>query len=288
MNLSKSKTDKMTFYLLLPILSPLFSLCYAWQLPQTMLDLFQIRSRVPQFIRDPQHPWLEENRSRLEQLQDPESSLCSLDSDMKPGYGGVPPDLFERLEINNNRWGVDRAGWDNAAARINEMLRCPVALNDVKEFQVEIWIHRDIKGAHDNPIKAILLKESLNPDPKLVNSFIELLLSMPNLEGLRWETFGHGNALFRTAFLNANITLPSVKRLRLAHDMEVFVGLCPNLESLEASHDSLDTFNRDADARLNLLEAARNAKSLKHFGMDRGWSLQFVKGETTSLQLKQS
>jgi hypothetical protein len=277
----------MNLYLLLPILTPLFRLCYAWQLPQSVLDLFQIRSRVPQFIRDTQHPWLEENRSRLERLEDPEYSLCSLDSDIRPGYDSTPPELFKRLEINNNRWGVDRAGWGNAAARINEMLRCPAAMNGVKELQVEIWIHRDIKGVHDNPIKAILQKESSNPDPKLANSFVELLLSMPNLECLQWETFGHGNAVFRKAFLNANVTLPFVKHLRPAHNTEVLVGLCPNLKSLEAGRYSVDTFNRDADARLNLLEAARNAKSLKHFSMDGGWSLQFLKGEARAMQLKQ-
>jgi hypothetical protein len=269
----------MSFYLLLPILNLLFNLGYSWQLPQIMLDLFQVRFNIPQFIRDTEHPWLKESRSRLERLEDPEYSLCSLDSDIRPGYGGTPPDLFKRLEIDNNRWGVDRAGWGNAAARINEMLRCPAAMNDVKTLQVEIWIHQDIKTHHDNPIKGILLMESSSPDPKLAHSFIELLLSMPNLEYLQWETFGHGNAIFQTAFLDANITLPSVKHLNPAHNMEVLVGLCPNLEYLEACHQSIDMLNRDADARLNLLEAARNAESLKHFTMDAGWSLQFLEGE---------
>src|ERR1700761_3247148 len=93
------------------------------------------RSTVPQFILDTRHPWILANQRKLERLPNAEAFLCSgLDSESNELKGtetetggealGIPPDLFDNLEIDNNRVGISRPGWPNALERLGEMTRC--------------------------------------------------------------------------------------------------------------------------------------------------------------------
>jgi hypothetical protein len=249
------------------------SLTNALYFPQSIFDFFSSPPRLPQFAYDTHHCWLEENRSWLERLTDPERELCSLDGNLRPGRNDVPLDLFKYLEINNNRADINRAGWHNAATRAKEMLRCPAALQDVESFNIELWIH-------DGSYGTIWKAESSTPNPDLPHLLVQLLTSMPNLASLTWNTFGNGNDEFQTAFREANLILPSIKHLHPAEGSEYLVMSCPNLKNLEAtSHKWSSSWEMNRDAVTRLIEFGSQAKNLSHFNLGGRWDIGYLNGK---------
>lgn len=134
----------------------------AWELQEYIPAIFSRPSRIPQFILDARHPWIQENKNALERLPDPKHAVCSLDSSLRfPNSSSpltYPSDLFRYLEIDNNRGGVDRAGWSNAVSRLKEMTDCPAALQDVEAFKVEIFaVGGGIPSRGDQNLRSHLL-----------------------------------------------------------------------------------------------------------------------------------
>jgi hypothetical protein len=88
-------------------------------------------SKLPLFINDLRHHWIEENIAWLEQRLDPTNDLCAAGSTLRnEGIEGraIPADLFDRLEIDNNRYGINRKeGWVNMRDRLKEIDKCLVA-----------------------------------------------------------------------------------------------------------------------------------------------------------------
>ena len=249
----------------------------AWQLQEFLPRLFTSPSRIPQFILDTRHPWLEEHRRYLEHLDNPKQALCSLDSKLRPNHGQesrtYPADLFKYLEIDNNRAGVDRPqGWNNAVLRLREMLDCPAAIHDAEDFNVQIWV---TEAKHDAGVMY-----SSRPPSELPNLFIETLKSMPRLQKLQWNTFGNANVVFQKAFVKANLTLPSVRHLVPAMFTDHLVGMCPGVEHIESGY-SLSTANywrweNVGDARLQLVESTTTAENLTDFSLDGVWELKYL------------
>ncbi|KAI1647134.1 uncharacterized protein F4817DRAFT_365479 [Daldinia loculata] len=230
-------------------------------------------SLIPTFILDTDHPWLSENRGWLESYPDVASALCDKSSQLwtspSPGHE-IPTDLFSRINIDNNKVGIKRLGWDNAVSRLNELRNCTAALEDVRYLDVCIYVRT---GQFSNP-----LVDSEMPS-ELPGLFAEVLASMPHLERLNWRLNAEHTVAFRDEFSRRNLTLPSVRHLVPGAQSHYLLPMCPGLETLEAGsffhHPSWNEGYREGrDSRFDLVRAASSVNSLREFLMLGGWTLK--------------
>jgi hypothetical protein len=257
------------------------------------------QSTVPQFILDARHPWILANQRKLERLPNAEAFLCfgpDSESNESTGIetknGGVdleiPPDLFDNLEIDNNRAGISRPGWPNARERLGEISRCQRALTQVKTLEVDIYVH---DGKHTDPYLKIL--EPSKPPEQILALFGDVLESMMNLETLKWGIRKEDTHIFDEAFNSRNLTLPSIKHLEPGSSSHYLVGMCPNLETLQNGGGFMWYHGYMPDNRdwgLMLIQAAVSTPKLKRFSMiggHSGWTPSLVSGMYLSSQPKQ-
>jgi hypothetical protein len=253
------------------------------------------RSEVPQFILDARHPWILANQRKLERLPNAEAFLCfGPDSEANAETKTweeelqIPLDLFEKLEINNNRAGISRPGWPNALQRLGEMKRCQRALNQVKELEVDIYVHH---GEYQDPVLKLL--DPSQPPEQLLTLFGDVLESMTNLETLKWGIRKEDTHFFEEAFNSRNLTLPSIKSLEPGPSSHYMVGMCPNLERLENGGGFMWYHGYMPDGRdwgLMLIQAALSTPKLKRFAMvggHNGWTPFLVSGTYFSSRSKE-
>lgn len=225
-------------------------------------------STVPQFLLDARHPWIVKNRRLLERLPNAEEYLCIIQEgfELKRLVGKnnleIPEDLFHRLEIDNNRYGIDRPGWANAEARLLEMQRCPRALLEVERLHVNVCV--------DEPsLYMPKFIEPSNPGARLISLFGDVLESMPNLETLQWRIPARQTADFQEAFSKRELQLTSVRTLQPAQCNEYLVKMCPNVESI-VTHGGpwKGAWDRDKNSPIHrLLRSATHATALKRFSL---------------------
>ncbi|KAE9374917.1 hypothetical protein N431DRAFT_405980 [Stipitochalara longipes BDJ] len=248
-------------------------------LQQPWMDIFvspRQQSTIPQFILDARHPWIIANQRKLERLPNSDVFLCSdpdtesdelKEKEIKPfrEQFEIPPDLFDSLEIDNNRAGIYRPGWVNALERLGEMKQCQRALDQVKTLEVDIFIYSgeysDFLESSDDYLRNLELPQ---PPEQLLALFGDVLESMTNLETLNWGIRQGETHFFEEAFKLRNLTLSSVKNLAPGPFSEYLVGMCPNLEILENGGG---------------IQAAGSAPKLKRFAMvarDKGWTPSLV------------
>ncbi|KAM5344887.1 hypothetical protein ACJ41O_010749 [Fusarium nematophilum] len=229
------------------------------------------RPSIPQFILDTNHPWINENEHSLEELG-AEDVLCN----PHPSLDRMPDDLFKRLSIDNTHSEsvLDRASsWLNADSRLREIRRCKAALDTCQSLHVHISQHR---GPIGSDMRSLICEPPL-PPPHLPSLFADVLDSMPRLEKLeciKLCSWARGIKAFEAAFLDRNLTLPSVESLILGPDMHFLIPLCPNLRSLDASRGSpwYPRMLSEGRERHDLIRAARNAPKLEEFGMSMRWN----------------
>ncbi|KAH8889444.1 hypothetical protein GQ53DRAFT_825336 [Thozetella sp. PMI_491] len=257
-----------------------------------------LRSLIPQFLLDTQHPWIIKHRATLELLPDVESFLHSSPgakrkpspSPSKPhlqrddastqtapsaddGLGDleVPADLFHSLNINNNRSDITRAGWPNARDRLREMRRCPsAALARVRSLHIEVWVHRGPFHARNEQLRAEEWQDLDGPrGDELLNLFASVLAAMTGLERLRWAILPDFAPRFREELVNRNargLRLPSVVRLEPAPFCEYMVDACPNIEALEGAKGIVWKGEKGEERYAEMLvKAASKAPKLKVF-----------------------
>ncbi|KAI1419005.1 hypothetical protein F5Y12DRAFT_780270 [Xylaria sp. FL1777] len=234
------------------------------------------QSRVPQFILDARHPWIIENQNKLESLPDAEAYLCFSSREAKTGIMGdklsegengleIPSDLFDYLEIDNSRWGVDRPGWPNALIRAQEILRCPAAVTQVKTFQASIYVY---EGEYSNWIL-----EPRQPPREVPGLFADLLGNMTSLETLKWSIPPAYVHYFEERFFDRGLVLPSIKRLELGRLSHFLVQLGSNITVLEyrGGMTSRDDISGSEDPESLLIRATMFAPKLKRFAMRPSW-----------------
>jgi hypothetical protein len=270
------------------VLLLLLNATLAWKFlsfPHSLLDaIYRIpTSPIPQFILDARHPWVEENKRWLDRRVDAAQLLCALNSTVRPdpalsgnGSRTYPADLYRRLEIDNSRVDVSRFGWENAVARLHEMLDCPAALLDVTELYVDIFVH------HDHDLFYESTEEPLDPPAELPSLFADALLAMPNLRILHWGVPAPRTRPFERLFVERNLTLPGVRDLYVGVFSEYMLGVCSGIESLQPLNDWHDWgYHRD-NPHLLLVRAAASATNLTRFGMRggfAGWDAEVLGGE---------
>ncbi|KAI1802873.1 hypothetical protein F4811DRAFT_368057 [Daldinia bambusicola] len=232
-------------------------------------------SPVPTFILDTHHPWLYRNHKWLKSYPDVANALCDKSSSLwtNPDPNDeIPADLFSRINIDNNKAGPNRLGWDNAISRLGELRNCPAALEDVRHLHVYIFLH---EGKYSNPLV----------DPKMPSElpglFIDAFASMPNLERLDWGLDIEATAAFGEEFARRNLTLPTVRHLVPGAQSHYLLAMCPALEILEAGsffhHHSWNELKREGrNSHLDLVRAASAVSSLKEFLMHDNWSTEML------------
>lgn len=251
------------------------------------------RSTIPQFILDARHPWILANQRKLEGLPDAGAILCSspdfeskdstvLESKTSREELDVPLDLFDYLEINNNRGEISRPGWPNALERLGEMKRCPRALKQVKKLEVYIYVQSEFSDYY------LRVLELSQPPKQLLTLFGDVLESMTSLETLKWGIRKEDTHLFEDAFKSRNLTLPSIKHLEPGPSSQYLVNMCPNLETLRNGGGFMWYHGYMPDNRdwgLMLIQAAASTPKLKSFAMDgghSGWTPLLVSGKFIS------
>ncbi|KAL5319325.1 hypothetical protein ACEPPN_012376 [Leptodophora sp. 'Broadleaf-Isolate-01'] len=238
------------------------------------------KSTIPQFIIDTQHPWILANQRKLESLLNAEVFLCfnrnsdshgneieGIEADLE-----IPPDLYENLTIDNHCADVFRPGWPNALERLTEINRCPLALAQVKNLHLGIYVYR---GANADFWPKIL--EPSHPPSKLPALFGDILESMTRLESLTWAMGREEAHFFEEPFMARNFSLLSVTSLELGPSSHYLVGMCPNLERLESGGGWYESggYSDETDWRVLFIQSAASATKLKRFAMDgsfAGWS----------------
>ncbi|KAF6833018.1 hypothetical protein CPLU01_05814 [Colletotrichum plurivorum] len=255
-------------------------LAAAWQFPSLQFPLVPTwlggsppTPNVPKFILDAQHPWLQSHAAELAALDDPTSLLCAplvVDTSFDPesiecGHGfdsrglsgeDVPGDFFHRLEIDNNRAGIDRLGWDNARHRLLEMRDCPRALDEVRELKVDIWLHDPEKKAQPADV------------PQL---FAQVLTSMKNLEKLDWTLRGYEeNLVFGKNFVDEDGMSLSVAEVKAnMYATTWLLDAAPGVKVLEVGRGDwgFDRADNHFDYYKVWLRAASKLKGLRGLNM---------------------
>ncbi|KAJ2996428.1 hypothetical protein NUW58_g977 [Xylaria curta] len=265
---------------------PVFS--WAWQKAiwewkektQDFLSNPYKQSRVPQFMLDAGHPWIIENREKLEQLPDVESYLCfsfqesAVDSSRVEGMAEkkgleIPHNLFDHLEINNNRWEINRPGWPNALMRMREINRCPAALSQVKTFKTRVYVY---DSEYDDLAKKML--EPSRPPQELLGLFADVLGNMTSLETLKWSIPPPYVHYFQEHFVDRGLVLPSVKTLEISGRAHFLVPMCSNITELEYGGRTTGERHTSGseDSESLLLQATMFAPNLTRFGMTASWA----------------
>ncbi|OTB19455.1 hypothetical protein K445DRAFT_19062 [Daldinia sp. EC12] len=232
-------------------------------------------SSIPTFILDTDHPWLSENRPWLESYPDVANVLSDKSSPLwtNPSPGReIPADLFSRINIDNNKPGESRLGWDNAIARLAELRSCAAALQDVEYLHVYIYVHESQvnNGLVDGEMPS-----------ELPGMFADVLASMPHLERLDWGLDIEHTVAFGEEFARRNLILPNVRHLVPGAGSHYLISMCPALEILEAGsffhHASWSKpISVDQYSRCNLVRAASAASNLKEFTLLGGWSTRML------------
>ncbi|RDW63698.1 hypothetical protein BP6252_11243 [Coleophoma cylindrospora] len=251
------------------------------------------RSRIPRFILDAKHPWILENKRKLESLPDAEAFLCGLDAPSDEPVVHVnnglelPRDLFHYLEIDNRR--LSRPGWRNALERLREMKRCPQALARVKTFKVNIYVHDRYSDWF------LRVREPSRPYKESLKLCGDVLEAMTGLESLKWEIDAEHAHWFEEAFKHRNLTLPSPKHLLIGPLSHYLVGMCPNVEAIENIDVVCWKHSQHQNPGLLLVRSTSSAKNLTRLALHacfEGWSPELAREvleympQLTSLELK--
>ncbi|KAJ7733526.1 hypothetical protein B0H16DRAFT_1579647 [Mycena metata] len=254
----------------------------AWhlQLPfqLTLNSWFDRPSHIPTFILDTQHPWVEQHRKQLERVPNASELLCNPDSMQvsTPGFPDpipIPKDLFSSLNVDNNRAGISRLGWNNALHRLREIQSCPAALRTCESLTVDIFRH----GGSEWDDKW----EPATPPAELPGLFADVLSQMQKLKKLDWvrpsdsgkNSFQVGTTVapFAEGFAKRNLTLPAVEHLLLGPGCESFVTMCPNLTTLETAGGLAwprwGSWSNETDPYMALVRAAAGVNNISSFTM---------------------
>ncbi|VUC33941.1 unnamed protein product [Clonostachys rosea] len=261
-------------------------------------------NKIPQFILDLNNDCIEANRHILELQGNPKEALCHRESPLRDSLPfQVPDDFFHELFIDNTRFSTPRKGWQNAKDRLSEILDCPAALESCTRFHVDIYRHKydgpeegpgsanstaasgsiiihpnvtmnnRYMGASIAPIDTSHdLGEQADAPTTLVDLFVSVLTSMPNLQTVEWkgpEGTGQGEH-FEKMFTERQLALPTVKNMHLRSNFIFLAATAPSLESLTYI-PALSPRQSQERYRKQVLEIISDLPSLKSVRLHSSW-----------------
>ena len=241
------------------------------------------RTKLPMFLLEKNHPWVNENRQWLEVRKDPTRDLCHVDSALNNGgIDGrvVPEDLFHFLFVDNNAF--DRRGptWRFTRHRLREMHGCPLALKSVKHLVIDPY--RSDGRWHSR-------YDRIDPGVEVPELMVDVLSLMSNLELLEWHVNSESAPFFAKAFEEKGVPLPSVTHLIPYPSSEFLVPLCPNLSKLSIGSWGVNhgwsarwwSPRGDPDPVQVLLDQAAKLPSIQELEIEEhsiGWTCDKIKG----------
>lgn len=236
-----------------------------------MLAHFATRSSIPTFVRDVNHPLVDENSRILEKL-DSEEILCDKNSPLRSQLPGIPDDLFKTLIVSNAHATESRLAWVNTYERLTEILGCPEALRQCKTLQVGLY-----RRERDN---YNYLHEPEMPPPNVTHLFAAAVSQMPSLHRIEWMRLRPSPCsltVFGDAFDGANVQLNTVKELKISLDADFLVSAAQNLETLHVT-DGRPYLVSAASRRLQaLLKSASTRTRLKSLSVYAKWDVELVR-----------
>lgn len=238
-------------------------------LPQKALSIFS-RSEIPLFFEDIQHPWIEDehNIAYLKRQRNAALAICQRSDSPRaiPSGLDIPSDIFDRLDLDNNRPGIHRDGWGNLRNRLKEMRSCPAALQRVKYLHIDVYIHEG---------------ESEHPGDEIGELLADVLSSMPNLHKIHWNLPPFSSSVFEEIFTRRQLQLSSISHLVLDFKAHFMVHICPNIRSLEQAR----SYRIERDAIRLLLDVISIAHDLKALSLHHneydgyGWTPGLVRSK---------
>jgi hypothetical protein len=259
-----------------------------WQYGLDLWDRF-CPSRVPQFIRDLDHPYIKANYRKINGLDNPQEALCNPESLQRLNIPPVPEDLFANLFVDNNRAEITgRTGWQNANDRFKEILACSSAMETCKGLLVDIYIYRGGQYCTDRPF-SLCPTEPAIPPMAIPELFAQVISAMPRLESLEWASSWEDEATaleFRRFFDDRNLLLPSLKTLALAPGFEFMLHHTPNVTRVTPSRGygwqryvskTSGGSNMMESPSWKLINATKELDGLTHLELITRWSQEVIK-----------
>lgn len=225
---------------------------------------------IPTFVRDVNHPWVEENSRILEKLGAKET-LCSKDSPLRSQLPGFPEDLFKTLIVSNDRATESRLAWVNTYERLTEILGCLEALRSCETLHVGLY-RREIDSYNT-------LWEPEMPPTNVTHVFAAAVSQMPSLRRIEWMRLrpsANSLTVFGDAFDSANVQLNTVKELQVSPDANFLVSAAPNLETLHVTKGRpylVSAASKSLQVMLNSTKARTGLKSLSIYAT---WDVELV------------
>ncbi|CAI6100045.1 hypothetical protein V2G26_007376 [Clonostachys chloroleuca] len=181
----------------------------------------------------------------------------------------IPGDLFKRIKVSN-----EGKVWSQVDLQLSEILDCPVALNTVEEFESDIDLN----------------KTSLPPSSTL-DLFVQLFNKTPQMKTLTWEgailKYDEREELppspIGQHFTLHNVQFPGVTTMILGPNLDFFIPMIPNLQSLRSSSDPgwgkwmRYYFPRPlGKPTFGLIKAASAASKLREFELVALWTKELT------------
>ncbi|CAH0051670.1 unnamed protein product [Clonostachys solani] len=228
-----------------------------------------LTKNTPQFIKDLEHRFAINSRIGIDALDDPAEALCNPDSVERSSSAEIPGDLFKRIKVSNE-WKA----WSQVELHLSEILDCPVALHTVEEFE----FHID-------------LNETSLPPSSTLDLFVQLFDKTPQMKTLTWEgailKYDEREELppspIEQHFTLHNVQFPGVRTMILGPNLDFFVPMAPNLQSLCSSSDPgwgkwmRHYFPRPlGKPTFGLVKAASGASKLREFELAALWTKELT------------
>lgn len=225
---------------------------------------------IPTFVRDVNHPWVEENSSMFEQL-DAKEILCVKGSRLPAELPGVPDDLFKTLIVSNAWPTKSRLAWVNTYERLTEILGCPEALRRCETLQVGLY--RRERDSYN------ILWEPEVPPANVTHLVAAALSQMPSLRRVEWlrlRPSPNSLTVFGDACDDANVQLNTVKELQVSTDANFLVSAAPNLETLHVTNGFPYLVSAASKSLQALLKSAGACKRLRSLSILAKWDVELV------------
>ncbi|VUC30223.1 unnamed protein product [Clonostachys rosea] len=185
------------------------------------VSLGLVKSRIPRFIANLDHPYVKEHQHAIEGLSDPMQCFCHPESQLQALLPPIPDDIFKKLNLNGYKW-------DHTTEILSGFLDCPLAVGALEELHVQVSAS---PGKHHQP------------PAKALSLFTQLFKEAANLKTLAWMDPGpewdshNATSALHKHLMGQKLHLPSVTTLVLGPSAEFFVPAAPNLQKINSAPD---------------------------------------------------
>ncbi|CAH0045253.1 unnamed protein product [Clonostachys solani] len=218
-----------------------------------------LKSRIPRFITNLEHPYVKEHQRAIESLSDPVQFFCYPEPQQRALLPPIPDDIFKKLSLDDEKW-------DHTVKTLSGFLECPLAIQALEELQVEISASPD--KYHQPPAKVFPLFTRLFKEAVQLKT---LAWMDPHPE---WDSFNTTSALHKY-LTDQQLNFPSITTLILGPNAEFFVSAAPKVQKISSapgfawSWSGFNSLSRDENGpQRRLVRSLGSAKQLEAVDLD--------------------